>query len=40
MAFQKPKLIALNLCNQRIKTCLHITAVAREFRNNMALITT
>ena len=40
MAFQKTKLITLNLCNQRIKTCLHINAVAREFRNKMVLIKT
>ena len=24
MTFQKTKLIALNFCNQRMKTCLHI----------------
>ena len=36
MAFQKTKLIALNFCNQRIKTCLH-NAVAREFRNKKGL---
>ena len=40
MAFQKTKLIALNFCNQRIKTCLHINAVAREFRNKIGLIKT
>ena len=40
MAFQKTKLIALNFCNQRIKTCLHINAVAREFRNKIVLIKT
>ena len=40
MAFKKTKLITLNLCNQRIKTCLHINAVAREFRSKMVLIKT
>ena len=38
--FQKTKLIALSFCNQRIKTCLHINAVAREFRNKIVLIKT
>ena len=40
MAFQKAKLIALNFCNQRIKTSLHINAVPREFRNKIVLIKT
>ena len=40
MEFQKVTLIALNFGNQRIKTCLHINAVAREFRNKIVLIKT
>ena len=41
MAFQKTKFkIALNFCNQIIKTCLHINAVAREFRNKIVLTKT
>ena len=40
MAFQNTKLIDLNFCNQTIKTCLHINAVAREFRNKIVLIKT
>ena len=39
-SFQKRKLIALNFCNKRIKTCLHINTVAREFRNKIVLIKT
>ena len=30
----------LNFCNQRIKTCLHMNAVAREFGNKIVLIKT
>ena len=40
MAFQKTKLIALNFCNQRMETCLHINAVAREFKNKIVSIKT
>ena len=40
MAFQKTKLIALNFCNQRINTCLHISAVAKEFKNKIVVIKT